>query len=1607
MSSVNELITSQNNANIASQAHGYKGVKKAIDEYNKSLSVSEEKTKSLTTAISNSNVKLGNHLANLNGAKAGMGGYALSLATVTAKSIALNVATTALNMGISLLVSKGIEFLVTGINNYIHRAEIAREKSVELTDTWKTEEKSISDSISRYDELTKKLEDNTLSTEEVKSAKEELASIQDTLVSKYGQEALGIDLVNGKRDEEIKKLRELSKEKANAYVSENYSNIKADKEYLTEDFNINKDLGYGANGVSLDSSLGFEIEKLLKQYENIGIKSFDLGNGASILRLWSEGTREEVYNELNQLFADLTEAYGESNPLVNNFKETLSNSLSNFDTEAINKAKENVLKYAEASILSGENTRNIYSDAVDAVSEYNEAILSGDGIEEAKKNLDEVKSQVEESLGEGTLSQIDKADEVFDNLWNGIYEGSTNSSDSLDGFGNKTDLFGSFDSTDLGERLDHINTKFEEGTLSHKQYFDSLHDEIENFDASNFTDSLEDAQNAAAQLFTDSVQQSASGLSDLINKFNSGEIGISEYLEGYLAIGNTISTLTDELQENSAEWDKNGQAISNSQNKALDATQIKLQSAMATIEGYQDSIYSLEMMMSGAVEAGSDEFRAHANVIAQDLANIIKNGGEMANEIKNTLGTTTSEIAKSMSESVANQGLASQAIAANTNTAIADMATSIGELFDSLGQAISNFNVDLTFSKKSGSLIGAITGADPLELSFTASGKSLEAIGSFVSSFGKQLSSNLAPQMIEMPDFSLGLTGDGKNGTYLPSKDITKNYEKALDGIKDTAKEIKKEVKETFDFFERRVKVLDNALSLLDANLENVNGSFAKNKLIDAQIGLNSEKINNYTDAMVMYTQKANEALSKLPSDIASKIKNGAVSITDFTNSEEITKAISEYQKWADRISDCKQELAELREELEKLELSKFQNIVKDFEDIRGFHEGTNDILDAWKNYFEASGEFVGQGLFEAQKIQSENMLKLYEQEKEALVKQLNSALNSGRVEIGSEAWIEMSNHLTSLEESIANCKTQIEEFDTAINEINFKVFERVQDQFENLHSELDNLIELFDEFDKSGNNNGWSKEGISSLGLISQKYELARYQAETYAREIEELNQAYLDGKFSTLEYQDKLAELTQGQWSAIEAYREAEEAILSLNEARINEEIEGIELEIDKFKELIDAEREALEERQKLENYKETIANKTKNIESLERQISAMQMDSSASAIAKRKLLEEQLAEARQDLEKTEKEHAYDSKLEDLDKQLSAFEKEQNEEIEQLRQSLENKEQLIDNSLEQVKQNSAIIGEEIKNMAEYHGIAISDAIITSWQNGENAIASYGSVLSAGSSAFIGNIMGVENEVYQLQYQANATADSLAWMFATRADNLVGQLVNSYTNEQMLNYMTQALRDSLVNTLERGYDISGITSALDSITSGLSIVADQANRTAQAIRDAVGAKNEVKLAPKPTIYKHPTSGGGGTHISTSHMQAYASGTRSTKGNIIITDEEGYELKMPKLANGNYSILPEGSQVLTKKQTDMIYEWAKLNPDTFIPSGVRNMVHDLTYNQPQVVNRNTSPTLEFNGTLMHIDKVDSTNIKQMENIANKAVDRLVTKMSDGIRYRNF
>lgn len=601
-----------------------------------------------------------------------------------------------------------------------------------------------------------------------------------------------------------------------------------------------------------------------------------------------------------------------------------------------------------------------------------------------------------------------------------------------------------------------------------------------------------------------------------------------------------------------------------------------------------------------------------------------------------------------------------------------------------------------------------------------------------------------------------------------------------------------------------------------------------------------------------------------------------------------------------------------------------------------------------------------------------------------------------------------MVNALNSVDGSILDCKKSIEEFDNELLSIHTEVFNRVQTQFSNLHSEISNIIDLFDEFDISDDKGIWSKEAITQLGLLSQQYELSQYQIQQYNNEIDELNKQYLAGRYSATEYADKLASLNNSMWDSVKAGESAKDSIMELNKTRVENAVKGIEKEIESYNELTQSQIDALDASRDLHEYENSIAEKTKSITDLERQIAAMQNDNSAATIAKRKRLEQQLSEAKKDLEEAEYQHSVDTQKEALETQREEYEKKRNEEIEALRESLNDKEAILSASFETVKNNASLVGQEIVTIATEHGITVSNSLISSWQSGEKAIASYGEILSQKTSAFIRNVIGVENEVWNLQTQADQTSESLAWMFSTKADSLVNELTTSYYSELNLQYMTDALHGSLVSTLESGYDVSRIVNALENIR----VAALNTKATVDSLNSSItlGDKN-YQLIDKMTgkIWRDNLSYAEAIELRkdknvSSHTtleRKYASGTRNAKEGLRIIDEKGSELTLPKISEGRYTFGNAGDQILTKQQTDNIFEWAKFNPN--------NQLMDLWQltKMPEIVSnngvRNSTPVTI--GSLINVHgNIDSSNVKQMESIANKAVDTLVKQLNDGTKH---
>ena len=499
-----------------------------------------------------------------------------------------------------------------------------------------------------------------------------------------------------------------------------------------------------------------------------------------------------------------------------------------------------------------------------------------------------------------------------------------------------------FDGSDFGDRLTYLNDQFKAGKITAHDYFESIRSELANTDFSEFTDQAA----AAQQFFTDSIQQMASSLSDLINNYSNGNISATEYLDGYLSMAETLSDLTDNLQENSAAWNENGEAISNGTSQSLDTAQSQLANAIQGIEQYQDSIYSLEQIMSGTIKSGTDEFTAHTQVIAEDLAYIVQTGGKMAEQIASAMGTTTEEIASSLTDNVDNQAIAAQAIATNTNTSIGQMAQAVGNLLDTLGESIKNFKVDITFGVKGITTQDANLGIlgkvkiPAIKFGITANGESLNAIGDAVSSFGKTLMSNISSQMVDYKKFSsIPTDSKGNEKTYTPSKDVTNNYNNKLNDIKNADKAAKDADKAAKDAHKAAKEELDAYLKYEKARFDA--GLISYKDYMDRRLAItnkyyNEEKITAeeyYTSIQEMYEEQLS-IYDKVLSAISSLIEDEV---------DKIDKSIDAINKKNDALNEEKE---------------KYDNIISAVEDL--FDSETdkiNEQIDALEEKNDKLGE--------------------------------------------------------------------------------------------------------------------------------------------------------------------------------------------------------------------------------------------------------------------------------------------------------------------------------------------------------------------------------------------------------------------------------------------------------------------------------------------------------------------------------------------------------------------------------------------------------------------------------------------------------------------------
>ena len=150
--------------------------------------------------------------------------------TSKAAMIGLRVATVALNMALSMGIAFAIQAAVTGLNNFVHAAKNASEAADDLSQKSREHITELEDEKNSIEELIQKYVELKNSDTQDSSTRSEIAEIQSTITSLVGEQAGNLDLVNGKLDTELGKLKDIQAQIAKDNLQDAVANYKNAKE---------------------------------------------------------------------------------------------------------------------------------------------------------------------------------------------------------------------------------------------------------------------------------------------------------------------------------------------------------------------------------------------------------------------------------------------------------------------------------------------------------------------------------------------------------------------------------------------------------------------------------------------------------------------------------------------------------------------------------------------------------------------------------------------------------------------------------------------------------------------------------------------------------------------------------------------------------------------------------------------------------------------------------------------------------------------------------------------------------------------------------------------------------------------------------------------------------------------------------------------------------------------------------------------------------------------------------------------------------------------------------------------------------------------------------
>ena len=434
-------------------------------------------------------------------------------------------------------------------------------------------------------------------------------------------------------------------------------------------------------------------------------------------------------------------------------------------------------------------------------------------------------------------------------------------------------------------------------------------------------------------------------------------------------------------------------------------------------------------------------------------------------------------------------------------------------------------------------------------------------------------------------------------------------------------------------------------------------------------------------------------------------------------------------------------------------------------------------------------------------------------------------------------------------------------------------------------------------------------------------------------------------------------------------------------MNKTRIQAVKDGMQKEIDAYSELIDKKKEELSLQKEAHDFSKQVAEQQKNIADIEKRLAVISGDNSASAIAQKKKLQAELAQAREELDELYYDHSVEKQQEALDKSLEDYQDNKQDEMDALDESLKNENQIIQDSYATIAANTELLAQNLTDIADRYGISLSDSVTKPWLDGANAIGTYQEQLDTSTSSFTDQLKLIKQELADLQVEADKTANSIINATNGKKDKTEGA---KYTPPAPAQQPSTSSKPATPAPPSKGASVTVKKSATNFSRNGGNGTRMQSWVPGSTFTVYQVSGSEVLIG---------RNGGYTGWVKLSDIEGYAKGSKSIdKDQFAFLDELGEELQLVPDGAGRLSYVRKGTSIIPADLSERLMEWGQLDPSSVLEQSRP------TVSAPHIINNNIELNMSV-GEVVHIDRADNSSIPNITKAVQDQMDNYMKNIN--------